>query len=311
MATTTDERIERLSTVSLKRVIEPDLEVHGHVGEGAVLPPELLSIAGLDLDLTPEQLIKLSREEVASIVDNGIRFEAILMAGFALDIVRRHDLTDPRVTYMLHELGEETRHSRLFARLLTQLRPTAKNPLVNPVTTFVERRVLGRLMQMPAFFCVLVLTGEEIPDLLQKLASEHPDTDPFLRDVNRYHRQEEARHLAFARMLLPEAWKSASWLERVLIRHLAPVIVGGMFDTLVHPGVYATVGLPAWQTWRAANASPVRLDLKHRALRPLLNALVEAGALRPGAVPSGWQKVCGVDRFAHPTDPPAQVAAAA
>ena len=51
---------------------------------------------------------------------------------------------------------------------------------------------------MPAFFCVLVLTGEEVPDLFQKLAGEHPDTDPFIRDVNRYHRAEEARHLAFA-----------------------------------------------------------------------------------------------------------------
>ena len=49
-----------------------------------------------------------------------------------------------------------------------------------------------------------MLAGEEIPDLMQKLASEHPETDPLLAEVNRYHRQEEARHLAFARMRLPE-----------------------------------------------------------------------------------------------------------
>src|SRR5881394_848618 len=119
-----DERIERLSAVSLKRVIEPDADVPGAVGDGAVLPPELLSVDGLDLDLTTEQLAKLSREEVASITEAGIRFEAILIAGFSLDIASTGDLTDPRVTYALHELGEETRHSRLFVRLLEQLQPT-------------------------------------------------------------------------------------------------------------------------------------------------------------------------------------------
>lgn len=295
MATTLDERIERLSAVSLKRVVEPDEAVPGGPGDGQLLPTELLSIAGLDLDLTPEQLVKLSREEVASITAEGIRFESILTAGFSMEIVRKADLTDPRVTYILHELGEETRHSRLFVRLLTTLAPEARNPLNKPILNKIQSLVLPLLMSMPAFFCVLVLTGEEIPDLMQKLASEHADTDPFVRDVNKYHRQEEARHLAFARMILPELWRQASRFEKVMIRHVAPVMVGGMFEMLVHPGVYETVGLPGWETWRKANRSPQRVSLRHRALRPLLEALVEAGALKTGRIPSRWQKLCGVD----------------
>jgi hypothetical protein len=107
-------RIERLSSLSLKRLIEPDDALPGSIGPGQVLPDELLSVAGLDLDLTAEQRATLSREEVASIAANGVRFEAVLAAGFALEILRREDLTDPRITYILHELGEETRHSRLF-----------------------------------------------------------------------------------------------------------------------------------------------------------------------------------------------------
>src|SRR4051794_31235688 len=140
MAATLEDRIDRLSAVSLNRVIEPDEAVPGHVGDGAVLPPELLSIDGLGLDLTPEQLATLSREEVASIVEAGIRFEAILIAGFALDIAGRNDVTDPRVVYMLHELGEETPHSPLFIRLLHQPSPPPKNPLANPVFPFVQPR---------------------------------------------------------------------------------------------------------------------------------------------------------------------------
>src|SRR2546430_10897306 len=76
-----DVKIERLSAVSLRRTIEPDLEVTGELGAGAVLPPELLSVAGLGLELSADQLTKLSRGEVASIVDAGLRFQAILLAG--------------------------------------------------------------------------------------------------------------------------------------------------------------------------------------------------------------------------------------
>src|SRR5437764_6272371 len=232
--TNVEQRIDRLSTASLKKIIEPDVEVPGEVGSGQLLPDELLSVAGLDLGLTAEQRAVLSREEVASITSEGIRFESILAAGFSLQIVRTHDLTDPQVTYILHELGEETRHSRLFIRLLQQLRPTARNP-IEPFFRVLQRFVLPRVLNRPAFFCVLVLTGEEVPDLFQKRASEHPDTDPFIRDVNRYHRAEEARHLAFARMILPGLWKQAGLLERVLVRRFAPFMVGGVVDTLVHP----------------------------------------------------------------------------
>ena len=302
MVTTLDDRIERLSAVSLKKVVEPDVAVPGGVGPGQVLPTELLSIAGLDLDLTPEQLVKLSREEVASITSEGIRFESVLTAGFSMEIVRQDDLTDPRVTYILHELGEETRHSRLFVRLLSQLEPEAKNPLNKPILNRIQSLVLPFLMGMPAFFCVLVLTGEEIPDLMQKLASEHPDTDPFVREVNKYHRQEEARHLAFARMILPELWQKASHFERFMIRRVAPFMVGGMFEMLVHPGVYETVGLPGWETWRKANRSPQRIAVRHRALRPLLAALIDAGAIRPGSVPPAWRKLCGVDAQGQPVE---------
>ncbi len=303
-----DQRIERLSTASLKRILEPDTDVPGEVGPGQVLPDELLSIADLPevLDrLTPEQRRTLSREEFASIVETGIRFESVLMAGFSMEIVGRRDLTDPRVTYLLHEMGEETRHSRLFVRLLTQIKPTAKNPLDRPIFRILERIVMPFLMNMPALFCLLVLSGEEVPDLMQKLASEHEDTDPMIKAVSKYHRQEEARHLAFARLLFPEQWAAAGFFERTLIRYLSSRIAIGMHDTIVHPGVYATVGLPTWATWRAVNRSAGRTALRHRALRPLLTQLVDAGAFIGGRIPKGWQLAAGVDRKGRDLTPAA------
>jgi hypothetical protein len=147
---------------------------------------------------------------------------------------------------------------------------------------------------------VSVLGGEEIPDLLQKRASEHPDTDPFLAEVNRYHRQEEARHLLFAQMVLPEVWADASRLDRFVVKHVAPRSIDQMFRFMVHPGVYSAIGLPAWDTWKAANNTPVRIGLRHEATRPILKAIVEAGILRQEPIPKAWQQLCGVDRNGQP-----------
>ena len=298
------ERIERLSTASLRRVIEPDVDVQGTVGPGAVLPPELLSVAGLDLDLTDEQLVILSREELASILDAGVRFESYLMAGFGLMISRLKNLADPRATYLLHEVGEETRHSRLFLRVLEDLKPTAVNPFTRGIFPIIDRRMSSFIFNHPVLFCVLVLTGEEAPDLIQKRSSEHPGTDAFLRELNKYHRLEEARHLSFARMLLPELWETASRFERWFIRHVAPVMMTGTFDSLVHPGVFATVGLPAWPTWHKVRKSATRVALRAESFRPILTQLMDAGAFgRRPRVPRAWQKACCVEASGSPVTP--------
>src|SRR2546430_1273636 len=101
-------RVEKLSQASLRNIVDPDVDLPGEVGPGQVLPDDLLSIHELPefSSLSPDQRATLAREEIASIVDAGLRFEAVLMAGFAHEIVANPDLTDPRVVYALHEIGE-------------------------------------------------------------------------------------------------------------------------------------------------------------------------------------------------------------
>ncbi|MHB8663736.1 MAG: diiron oxygenase [Acidimicrobiales bacterium] len=291
-----DERIERLNTASARRYLDPDEAVPGHPGDGPVLPPELLSIAGLGLSLTDEQLTTLAREELASITEMGLRFEAVLMAGFCLQLSVATDLTDPRAVYALHEVGEETRHSRLFSRMLTDLKPTATNPMARGFLRRIQKFFEGEIIKRPALLDVLILSGEEIPDLFQKKAAEHPATDPFVKAVSKYHRQEEARHLAFARTTVVEHWARASRFERFLVRRIAPLVITDMFRMTVHPGVYETVGLPGWATWRKANKTPQRLGMRYEACRGVLTSLIGAGALRAGRIPRSWRRLCGVDR---------------
>jgi hypothetical protein len=301
MTTGVTGRIERLNVAAVRRVIEPDEDLPGALGPGRVLPDELLSVHGLDLDLTEEQRIRLGREELAASLRSGILFEAILEAGFAMQIARSDDVTDPRVTFLLHEIGEETRHQRIFQRLVQQLEPTAKRHQIGLVDRVLEAVGPHLIIALPALFHTLVLAGEEIPDLLQRRSVEHPDTDPFLREVNRYHRSEEARHLSYARAVFPEVWEQANLADRIAVQRVAPWVVNDMFRFLVGPGVYETVGLPGRETWEAVQRLPQRRALLHEAMRNVMQVLVEAGALRPGRLPEGWQQVCGVGADGRPT----------
>ena len=301
---TSTRRVEKLNAASTARIVDPDKDLPGALGEGAVLPADLLlPTAGLDEGrLTDEQYVTFSRQALAAITRSGLMFEAILMAGFGLQIARADDFTDPRITYLLHELGEETRHSRLFARMLDQLGPAAPNPIDNWFTTQISGRVVDQVIHHPALLYTMVLAGEEIPDLLQKRAAEHPGTDPFVREVNRYHRQEEARHLAFARTRLPEVWERAGIVDKTLVRFVAPTFIREMYENMIHAGVFGSVGLPAMATWQKARNHPGRVQTRVDATRPVLDVLLEAGALERGKVPTAWRGLCAVDPDGHPVD---------
>jgi hypothetical protein len=298
---TPDRRIDRLSHVSAQRVIEPDVDVVGSFSQAQVLPDELLDTVGLDLDLTPEQKAILSREQVAAMLDGGVRLESVLLAGAGMLLATWPDLTDPRATYLLHEVGEETRHSRLFIRMIEQLAPTAVNPFQHGIERRVGRRIYRLIANRPLLFCTMVLAGEEIPDLLQRRAIDHPGTDDYIRRANTYHREEEARHLAFGRMLLPELWASASRRDRWLTKHVAPVLIRLMRDTeFTHPGVFAAAGLPGRATHRRVVRSAAHRNVLAEGARPVLKTLLSSAPDLRGRVPRGWRSLARVTKTGDP-----------
>jgi hypothetical protein len=301
------QRVERLNTASVRRVIEPEEAFDwATLTEGQLVPDLLLSIDPDEHGLTRQQRAQLSREEVASLLEAGVRFESVLISAFAMELAESRNLVDARSTYSLHEMGEETRHSRAFLRLVEQIGPTAPRLLQKGLPMFVRKRIQRGLLRHPALLYVFVLAGEEIPDLMQKLASEHPETDRLLADVNRYHRQEEARHLAFARMRLPELEREASRWEHWRMRHTVPFGIHRLFDSMLDPGVYAVVDLPPVKTWIRANRGSRRLALRYAATRPILEQVIAAGFIREGRVPRSWRRLCHVDRDGRPlADTPA------
>jgi hypothetical protein len=306
-------RVEQLNRASQRRVVEPDLEISGSLSNQQVIPDELLSTSGLDVDLSAAQRATLSREEVASVARFGILFEAVLMSGFAYRLALSSDITDPRFTYALHEIGEETRHSRMFIRLVNELAPSQRDPFNGRLAAVVRSRTIPLLMRRPATLDAFVLAGEEITDLLQKLAAEHPGTDDYVRAVSRYHRLEEARHLAYARATVGEHYRHATWTDRFAVRWVVPVAIGVMFDTIVQPFVYPTVGLPALQTWLRVRRQPARIALRQRCAQAVLQALINAEVFEVDRIPPLWRYVSSIDGTEHPrrrTRPPGGVVTA-
>ena len=294
-------RVERLNALSVRRTVDPDTDLPwGELGDGQLIPDELLTTAGLDVELDAAMRRRLAREEVASMLAMGVRFEAVLCAGFARMIAEAPQLSDPRITYMLHEVGEETRHSRAFLRVIEELPPQTRNPFDRRAFTWLLHRITRRIAAHDTLLLVMTLAGEEIPDLLQRLVAEHPDSDPMLVALNRYHRQEEARHLSYARAVLTESWARAPWWERAAVRHVVPALVMMLWQNFVHPGVYAAADLPTWRTWKAVQRLPRRIELRRVATRPVLASLIDAGAVTRGRVPRAWRALCGVDRHGAP-----------
>lgn len=277
------------------RFVDPDETVLGPIGAGRVVPDNILSTADLPIELTEDQRIRLGREELASWLEMGARFEAALNTALSMLILQTNDLTRANVRFLLHEIGEETRHQRAFIRVIDQIGPQARNPLRPRWAKPVERLALPQLVGFPALLHVLIMAGEEVPDVYQKHTAAHPDTDPVVAAVNRYHRMEEARHLGYVRTVFPDIWASAGPTDRALVRRVAPQILRSIGMVLVHPGVYATVGLPTWQTWYECNRSPSRHRMLIEAYRPILRMLIDADAF-PNDVPRGWRRLCAVTR---------------
>jgi hypothetical protein len=246
----------RLLTSSARNSYDPALDIDWDaelVPGKPFMPLERMSLYGTALwdRLSDEQRIELSKHEIASIMSVGLWFEIILMqmlTRYAYDL-------DPRsahAQYALTEIGDETRHSVMFARAAERLGVPGYGP---PRAVHRLAKVYGATAAGPSMFAG-VLVAEETTDRLQRSMMDDENIQPLIRAVNRIHVVEEARHVRFAReevsRLTPRLGKAALAWHRFSTATSALAIV----DCLVDPHVYASVGIRPAEGRRAALANP-------------------------------------------------------
>jgi hypothetical protein len=249
-------RVERLLKSSARQSYDPDVDLDWDAPEVPGLwgmQPERMSLFGTPLwdRLSEEQRIELSKHEVASVASVGLWFEVLLMQILLKDVYRS-DPTDPRTHFTLTEIADECRHTTMFGRSIGHFGVPAYGP--RP-----QIRRLAKtfpLIARGAGAYASILIGEEPVDRWQREQMNDERIQPMVRMVSRIHVLEEARHVAFARDELEKAVARIGRTERLVQQTVTAQAAYVMMRSLVHPRVYAAVGIDPAEGRRAALGNP-------------------------------------------------------
>ncbi|MGQ0846159.1 MAG: AurF N-oxygenase family protein [Sporichthyaceae bacterium] len=217
------------------------------------MPLQHVSLYGTALweELSEEQRIELSKHEIVSGMSVGLWFEVILMQLLSRYV---YDL-DPRsahAQYALTELGDETRHSIMFAKVSSSL----DTPLYRPAKlTHEVSRIAKATMGGPSMWAA-ILVAEETTDRMQRAMMDDAGIQPLIRQVNRIHVIEEARHVRFAREEVVRLMEGMGRVKLEMHRSLLAIISYLIVDSMVDPAVYRSVGIDPKVGRAAALANP-------------------------------------------------------
>jgi len=274
---------DRLLRSTAARGYDPDVDIDWSAplddAKGYVLAHRC-SLYGTALwdALTPQQRIELGKHEAASVAGAGIWLEAVLMQMLAR-LAYHGDPLSRRIQYALTELGEETRHTTMLARMIERL----GTPCYGPPRLV---RLLGSLLAATASgpgMWGAILIGEEIVDRLQRELVPDESIQPLVRMVSRIHIIEEARHVGFART---ELTASVGRTGPLALRYHRMVLARTGFVVsriLISPQVYRAVGLDPRQARKAALANPYHREALRYGGEKVVAFLAEAGLIgHPG-----------------------------
>ncbi|MFD0365330.1 diiron oxygenase [Nocardia sp. GCM10030253] len=275
---------QRLLRSSAERAYDGELDIDWDAPiapDKRWVPEHRQSLYGTKLwdRLTPEQRTELGLHELVSVLSFGIVAEAGLSTMLLRTVLEGDGLADDHTRYALAEIGEETRHSTMFSRLvnLTGLPPYVPPGLGRRLLRFTSMIPLG-----PSAYAGTLLI-EEILDRLQREALNDTDVQPHVRQLMKIHVLEEARHITYAREELVRAIEARGPVSNAFHRLLFAVMVLGVYPVLVNPKVYRSVGISPLHGFLAAFTSPNYRVNATFAGEPLLRFAHEVGML-DGAV---------------------------
>jgi hypothetical protein len=279
----------RLLGSSSKNSYSPELDIDWDAApvEGVWhMQPERTSLYGTPLwdSLTREQQVELSKHEVVSVARVGLWFEILLM-GMLASHAYNQDPASEHTQYALTEIGDETRHSVMFARWADKHGGAEYKP--HPVVHH-----LGKVFRLVAptgpSMWAATLVAEELLDRLQREGMADERLQPMTRMVSRIHVIEEARHVRFAREeLVREMERSRGplkggpvlWFHQVFAALAAAFIA----ESIISPKVYESVGLDARKARRVARRNPDFHNTKLWMAEKIIPFLDEIGMINPVA----------------------------
>src|SRR6201994_3613704 len=280
---------DRLLKGSVKKSYEPVVDIDWDAPldpDKFYLPARLVSLYGTPMwdEMTREQQIELSRQELVNTLSAGIWFEKMLNQSLLRTILQEpptrksthKSLTDP---------GDEPRHMVMFGKAIERIGAKPVRPrlyhrlIINTLPFFFQGSVLW----------VAALIGEEIFDSLQRQMLDDPELQPIVQRLMRIHVTEEARHIQFARDGLRKRSPQMRRPERWFVGNVNGL--GGWFFRYLFTNKvqYQRAGMDAREARRMARNSAHRREVQVAGFAPLAEFLDEVGLMGPLAR-RGWTR---------------------
>jgi hypothetical protein len=280
----------RLLTSSADKYYDPEVDIDWDAPwvEGMrFLPDYRVTLYGTPMweRLTEEQRLELGKHEAVSMVSYGIYAEAALMH-ILLRLVTEGDPATPRTRYTLTEIGDECRHSTMFARFIEK----------SGIRAYRQPKVAARAMKFISLLPIgpasygLALLIEEILDRGQREVMVDESVQPHMRMLTRIHVLEEARHITFARTELLESAKRLNRLELTVNRFVLAIAANLVAIMLIHPGVYKSVGIRPRDGRKAALRNAHYRQTMAFMAEKLIAFFEEAGMLEGRVIRALWHR---------------------
>ena len=250
--------------------------------DGIWVPEHRVSLYGTELWDAPHPRAAhraRCKHEACSVASVGLWFEVLLMQRLLKDFYAEDPTNTPRAVRAhrggrrvppLPDVRAHGRHGRRRALRAAGVDPPARQALPSVVSWG------------PASYGA-ILVAEEVLDRLQREQAGDERVQPLMRQVNRIHIMEEARHVSFARDEVTRGMALLSPREKAYQRFIVAFISMFVVRSLINPKVYAAVGIDPKEGRRAALANPHHREMIRWAGEKIMPFLTEAGLVgRPG-----------------------------
>ena len=191
--------------------------------------------AGYDTD------VPVGRWRTDAYFNAGTDLESMLTRGLNHMLDRLpHD--HPARRYILTEIYEEAEHSAMFTWFCSL--PGGSRMRMTTIESTEIDRVSDIAISDPAVFLLYTVFGEMYFDRVQRAALETPESPELIRTINRIHRQDEARHISFARIYLADLMREASSKTMRRMAYQAPMLARWTSERIlgVPPVMYRELG---------------------------------------------------------------------
>ena len=242
------------------------------------MPPELVSLFGTESweQLDEEGQKRLSFYELVNFFSLTLHGERPLVQGLCNQMYARQNT--PITRYIHHFLDEENKHMVMFGEFCNRY---AGKVYAQKKVSLPKDYAKG---EEDVTFFIKVLIVEELGDYYNVAIARDERVHPLVREINKLHHRDEARHIVFGKRLLKELFDEHSprWTAATLegVRSWLGNYLRSSWADFYNPSMYRDAGVPdAYEARQAALSAECCREHRGRVSQKLVDYLLETGIL--------------------------------